>query len=266
MKYLKVERSGTLAYITLDRPEQRNAISDPADCAEVVQTIGELNGDNGLRAIILTGAGESFCAGGNLKNMRTGSAMGRGNSPVTTRSNYRLGIQTIPQAMAALEVPLIAAINGPAVGAGCDLACMADIRIASEKAKFGSTFIRLGLVPGDGGAWLLQRAVGYSKAAELAFTGATINAEQALRIGLVSEVTPHEQLMPAAIRLAQTIAQQPAQALRLTKRLLREAQHQRLSDILELSAAFQALVQEEPDHMEAVAAALEKRKPVFQGD
>ena len=144
-----------------------------------------------------------------------------------------------------------------------DLACMCDIRIASEKAKFAESFVRLGIIPGDGGAWLLPRIVEMSRAAELAFTGDTIDAQQALAWNLVSRVVPHEELMAAARELASRIAQHASHGLRLTKRLMREAIHARLDTVLELSATFQAICHKTPDHSEAVDAFLEKRAPRF---
>jgi enoyl-CoA hydratase/carnithine racemase len=158
---------------------------------------------------------------------------------------------------------VIAAINGPAIGAGLDVACMCDIRIASEKAIFAESFIKLGLVPGDGGAWLLPRAVSASKAAEMAFTGDTINAADALACGLVSKVVAPEALEAEARAIAERIAINPAQALRITKRLLREGEHSRLESLLEMSAAFQALVHHTKDHGEAVEAFLGKRSANF---
>jgi enoyl-CoA hydratase/carnithine racemase len=142
---------------------------------------------------------------------------------------------------------------------------MCDIRIASERAQFAESFLKLGLVPGDGGAWLLPRIVGLSMAAELTFTAETIDAQRALACGLVSRVVLHDQLLATARDLATRIAAHPPQALRLSKRLLRESQHARLPDILELSAAFQSMVHQSSDHTEAVHAALEKRRPIFTG-
>ena len=176
------------------------------------------------------------------------------------RDNYRRGIQRIPLAFHRLDVPTIAAVNGPAIGAGCDLACMADIRIASEKASFAESFVKLGLIPGDGGAWLLQRVVGYARAAEMSFTGELVGAQAALAMGLVSRVVPHETLLAEATALAERIAANPGQALRMTKRLMREAQTSRLDSILELSAAYQALTHGSAEHEGAVAAFLERRK------
>jgi enoyl-CoA hydratase/carnithine racemase len=146
-----------------------------------------------------------------------------------------------------------------------DLACMCDIRIASEHAKFAESFVKLGIIPGDGGAWLLPRLIGLSRASELSFTGEVINAKTAADWGLVSRVVPADQLMADSNELAQKIAANPPHAVRLTKRLLREAMHTRLDTLLEMAASFQALSHQTADHKEAVAAFLEKRTPVFKG-
>jgi enoyl-CoA hydratase/carnithine racemase len=164
------------------------------------------------------------------------------------------------------EIPMIAAVNGHAIGLGCDLACACDIRIAAQSAQFACSFIKVGLIPGDGGAWLLQRTVGYSKAAELFLTGDRFDAETAKAIGLVSAVVPDDALLEHALSIANRITANPPRALRLTKRLLREAQHSRLSDILELSAAYQALAHETADNREAIDAFIEKRSPRFTGE
>jgi enoyl-CoA hydratase/carnithine racemase len=145
-----------------------------------------------------------------------------------------------------------------------DIACLCDIRLSTEQAKFASSFIKLGIVPGDGGAWILPRAVGSSKAAELIFTGDTYDAASAQSMGLVSQVVSCDQLIPTARALAERIVCNPARTLRLAKRLLREGQQQRLADVLELSAAFQAIAHETEDHREAVDAFLEKRAPRFR--
>ena len=179
---------------------------------------------------------------------------------MAVRENYRNGIQRIPLAFYRLDVPTIAAVNGPAIGAGCDLACMADIRIASDKASFAESFVKLGLIPGDGGAWLLQRVVGYAKAAEMSFTGDLLDAQQALAIGLVSKVVPAASLLDEARALAERMAANPGQALRMTKRLMREAQTSRLDTVLELSAAYQALTHTSEEHDAAVAAFLDRKK------
>jgi enoyl-CoA hydratase/carnithine racemase len=182
---------------------------------------------------------------------------------IQTRQNYRRGIQRLPLLFEQIEIPVIAAVNGPAIGAGCDLACMCDVRIAGESARFAESFVKLGIVPGDGGAWLLPRVVGFSKACELAFTGDLINARDALACGLVSQVVADGELLAAATTLAARIAANPPHAVRMTKRLMREARTASLSTILELSAAAQALSHTTADHAEAVSAFIAKREPRF---
>jgi enoyl-CoA hydratase/carnithine racemase len=184
-------------------------------------------------------------------------------SEMDIRQEYRRGIQRVTLSLFNLEVPIIAAVNGHAIGAGLDLACMCDIRIASEKAKFAESFIRIGIIPGDGGAWLLPRIIGLSRAAELSFTGDMIDAKQALEWNLISRIVPHQELMTSAHELAGRISQNASHGLRLTKRLMREAIHGRLDAVLELSAVFQAICHKTPDHSEAVNAFLEKRAPRF---
>lgn len=185
-------------------------------------------------------------------------------SPAEIRRGYWHGIQQVPLAMYELEVPSIAAVNGAAVGAGCDLSLMCDIRIAARTAVFAESFMRVGLVSGDGGAWFLPRVVGLSKAYEMTFTGDFIDAEEAARIGLVSKVVDDTDLLSSAMALAQRIAANPTHSLRLTKRLLRDSQHVSLPIALELASSAQALVQHTADQHEAVLAFIEKRKPTFK--
>lgn len=259
--YQQRERVVTL---TLDAPDSLNAFGGQADCDALVNAALRAAQDPGVSVIILTGAGKAFSAGGNVKNFLAGNKIGRGETPVDTRDHYRKAIQSIPRTLWEIEKPIICAVNGPAIGAGCDLTTACDIRIASPSAKFASSFVKLGLISGDGGAWLLPRVVGFSKAAEMAFTGDALTAEQALACGLVSAIVPADQLLEHAHQLATRIAANPLPALRLTKRLLHESQHMRLSEMLELSAAYQALLHESTDHREAVTAFIEKRAPQFQ--
>ncbi len=263
--YIRTEQTGRVVTLTLDRPALRNAIGSHDDCAELVAAVERAAADPGVAALVLTGAGSAFCAGGDLAAMRERRGIGPLESPLATRNNYRAGIQRIPEVLWQCEVPIVAAINGPAIGAGLDLACMCDIRIAAAGAKLASSFVKVGIVPGDGGAWLLPRAVGWSKAAEMMFTGEPILAEEALACGLVSRVVPAEQVLAEAQALAGRIAANPPQTLRLVKRLLREAQHARLGEVLQLSAAFQALAHETADHREALDAFFDKRSAVFTG-
>lgn len=254
-----------VATVTLNRPDMRNAISDADMVDTLVARIRALDADPVVRVIILTGAGSAFSSGGNLKYMKPGSGL-VDELPLRTRVNYRRGIQRLPLLFEQIEVPVIAAVNGPAVGAGCDLACMCDMRIAAESARFAESFVKLGIISGDGGAWLLPRIVGFSKACEMAFTGDPIDADEALAFGLVSKVVPDAELADHARALARRIAANPPHAVRLTKRLLCEGRHVRIDTLLELSACMQSMAHATPDYEEAVTAFLEKRKPNFKGE
>ena len=253
------ERKGPVAILTLNCPDTRNAITDQRIVDEIVDACAGAQARKDIRVLVLTGAGSAFSSGGNVKDMQAKAGMFAG-SPDQIRDNYRQGIQRIPLAIHRMEVPTIAAVNGPAIGAGCDLACMCDIRIASEKARFGETFAALGLIPGDGGAYFLPRVVGFSKACELAFTCRVIDSAEALRIGMVSEVVPGEQLMERSLELAMEIARQPSVTLRMAKRLLYFAQGKTLEEVLELSAGMQALCHHTPEHQEAVETFLARQR------
>ncbi len=261
---VRYKQDGHVVVLTLDLPELRNPVTEPAVIEGLVEAFDRMNRDKSVRVAILTGAGTAFSSGGNLKAM----AAPGGNAdapPIENREWYTTGIQRVPLAFERLEVPIIAAVNGPAVGAGCDVACMCDIRIAGRSASFSESFVKVGLVPGDGGAWLLPRAIGQSRAREMAFTGDAISAETALAWGLVSQVVEDDDLLPAALRLAARIAVNPPQAVRLTKRLMTIAQDSTLERVLDVSAAMQPLVHATRDHREALQAFVEKRKPVFEG-
>jgi len=262
--FLLVERDGPVVTATINRPEQRNAISSADDIAAIETFCAAMERDPSVRAIILTGAGSAFCAGGNIKDMQSREGMFEG-SPYALRNAYRTGIQRIPMALYELEIPVIAAINGPAIGAGLDLACMCDIRIGADTARFAESFVKLGIVPGDGGAWLLPRVIGMARASLMTLTGDMIDAATALDYGLVSTVLPAERLLIEARGIAQRVAANPGHATRLAKRLLREGQDMKLAPLLELSAAYQALAHHTRDHEEAVDAMLSKRAPTFEG-
>lgn len=259
--FLKIEKDGAVVTLTMNQPEVRNVLTGNSAVDEFVDACAQIAADNSVRAVIVTGAGPIFCAGGNLKDMQRYFL--DDIAPVDIREEYRRGIQRLPLALYNLEVPTIAAVNGGAIGAGCDLACMCDIRIAAPSAYFAESFIKVGLVPGDGGAWLLQRVVGASRAAEMSFTGDAVSAEEAVGYGLVSRIVDADKLLEEAHKLAARIVCNPGPTLRMTKRLLREAQHVRLDTLLEMSAGFQALAHKTSQHEEAVMAFIEKRKPVF---
>ncbi|CAG4894072.1 crotonase/enoyl-CoA hydratase family protein [Paraburkholderia gardini] len=261
--FLKYEQDRHIVTLTMNEPDRRNPLTGNTAVEEFLAAIGRIEADCQVRAVILTGAGTAFSSGGNIRDMErhaSGSVPG-----MEVRQDYRRGIQQLPLALFNLEVPVIAAVNGAAIGAGLDLACMCDIRIASESAKFAESFVKLGIIPGDGGAWLLPRIIGLSRAAELTFTGQTIDARQALEWNLVSRVVPPDALLATAQALARSIAANPPHAVRLAKRLLREGMHCRLDTLLEMSAAYQTLSHQTADHREAVAAFIEKRPPSFNG-
>lgn len=261
MSFLNITREGAVVVLTMNQPETRNALTGNTAVEEFVQACAEIQADHSVRAVIVTGDGPVFSSGGNVKDMQR--YFQSPPSPQAIREEYRRGIQRIPRAFHRLDVPAIAAVNGPAIGAGLDLACMCDIRIASTRASFAESFVKVGIVPGDGGAWLLPRAVGMSRASEMAFTGEAISADEALACGLVSRVVPPEALMDTALGLARKIATNPGGVLRMTKQLLREGERSSLDSLLEMSAACQAMAHTDPDHHEAVRAFVEKRPPSF---
>ncbi|MFD2136145.1 crotonase/enoyl-CoA hydratase family protein [Novosphingobium resinovorum] len=252
-----------IVLLTLNRPELRNPISDAEVIEALLAALARLETDPQARVAILTGAGKGFSSGGNINEMKPGGTLNAG-SPAATRLSYKRGIQRLPLAFAALEVPIIAAVNGAAMGAGCDLTCMCDLRIG-ESAKFAESFVKLGLIAGDGGSWLLPRVIGWSKAAEMALTGDLIDAAEALACGLVSRVVPDAELLDAARALARRIAANPPHAVRMTKRLLWEGRRADLATLLEMASAMQAAAHATADHEEAVAAFLAKRPPQFKG-
>ncbi len=244
---LRIETSGPTQVWTINLPEAGNAITDTVLITAFEDAVDAANSDTTVRTAILTGEGKIFSAGGNVKEMADRQGM-FGLDPIDQRHAYVSGIQRIPRALARLEVPLIAAVNGPAIGAGCDLAMMCDIRVASERASFAESFVQIGLVPGDGGTWFLQRAIGYERAAEMTLTGDRIDAETALAWGMVSRVVPHDELLYAAKDLADRIAKNPPHALRMAKRLLQESRTGMLESTLGMAAAMQPLAHHDAEH------------------
>ena len=264
MSLVTIERRGAVAILTLNRPDSMNALGAPGDGDQVQAACDAINADPGVRCVILTGAGRAFSAGGDVKAMKAREgAFGGGG--VGIRDNYRTNIHRVVRSLYGLEVPTIAAVNGAAIGLGCDVACMCDIRISSDQARFGVTFLKLGLIPGDGGAWLLPRIIGSDRAAQLLFTGDVIDAHKAKEWRLVTDVVPQDRLMDEALALAERIAAQPPHALRLAKNLMRHGVNTSYDTLMDMSAASQAIAHLTDDHMEGVEALLEKRSPVFKG-
>jgi enoyl-CoA hydratase/carnithine racemase len=251
--------AGGVATITLNRPQRRNALNRRA-YDEVEAAFRAATADDAARCVVVTGADPAFCSGEDIKEMMTGEA------PATPRPR-REHFQATPAAMAAIDCdkPVIAAVNGSAVGWGMELALYADIRVASERAVFAELFIKRGLICDVGGLWRLPALVGPAKAAELLFTGDPVDAAEALRIGLVSEVTPHEGLMARTMELAGRIAANPPLALTAMKAGLRKTAY---GDPHEIGAwAIETIYRlfETEDHREGVRSFLEKRVPVFTG-
>ncbi|SLN41924.1 enoyl-CoA hydratase-related protein [Oceanibacterium hippocampi] len=250
---LLVERRGPIAILTLNLPDERNILSGAGMIDGIVDALAAIGDDHEIRVAVLTGAGPAFSAGGDIKKMVATAA-----SPdvLGKHTSYMQGIQRIPRAFANCDVPIIAAVNGPATGAGLDLACMCDIRIAGEKARFAESFIRLGILPGDGGAWFLPRVVGLPKAIEMTLTGDWLSAEEALECGLVTKLVPQDELMATALAQAERIARHSGPALRMTKSLLRRSLSIELEDMLRQVASLQAIAHSTPEHKEAVDRAV----------
>ncbi|MGW0035413.1 crotonase/enoyl-CoA hydratase family protein [Gordonia sp. NPDC003376] len=244
---LDIATAGSLQIWTINSPDVGNAITGLEFVKAFEAAVDAANADLDVRAIILTGAGTIFSAGGNVKEMADRTGM-FGVDERAQRRAYVDGIQRIPRAFSRLEVPVIAAVNGASVGAGCDLAMMCDIRIASERASFAESFVQIGLIPGDGGTWFLPRAVGYARAAEMTFTGDRVDAGTALEWGMVSRVVPHDELLPAARELADRIVKNPPEALRMAKRLLQESRTSPLESVLGMAASMQPLAHLSPEH------------------
>ena len=260
---LRVEREGALAILTIDDQDTRNALS-AALTRQLVRACADINADMSVGCAILTGAGDVFCAGGNIKDMYARANHFAGNAAEFRRS-YLSGVQSIARAIYDLEVPIIAAVNGPASGAGMDFATMCTLRIASQRAWFAESFIKLGLTSAAGGAWFLTRAIGQQRAAEMALTGDSISAGEAVELGLILKAVPHETLLDEARALAARITRHPMHSIRLNTRLLRESGRLDVHASLEMAAAMQAIVQQTDDQHEAVAAVIESRAPNFSG-
>jgi enoyl-CoA hydratase/carnithine racemase len=253
------ETKNHVAIITLNRPEARNAFSH-----EMITLwndyLKQARGDNTVRIIIVTGTGDTFCSGGDIREMAEGKLQSW-----DMKSFLWDGVHRIILTLEDLDKPVIAAINGPAMGAGMDMAIMCDMRVCSENARFAESYINMGVVAGDGGAYFLSRLVGTSKALELLLTGKVITPEQALQWGIVNRVVPHEDLMKETVALAETIANKPPLAVRMMKRAVYQAQTGSLRSHLDYISSQMALLTETDDHREAAQAFLEKRAPVFTG-
>jgi 2-(1,2-epoxy-1,2-dihydrophenyl)acetyl-CoA isomerase len=252
---LLVETTAGIATLTLNRPQARNAL-DLVMRRELLAALDEIEADPSARVVILTGAGGHFCAGGDVKSMQPGSAAAEGRARVTALNRLVTRLVEFPR-------PVIAMVDGFAVGAGCNLALCCDLVIASDRAKFGEVFAKIGLVPDGGGSWLLPRVVGLARAKELIFTADIIEAVEAARIGLVNRVVPAAELATATRALAARIAQGPPKALAMAKHMVNRAASTDLGAALDVEAFSQAIAITGDEHREGLAAFFEKRPPKF---
>tara|TARA_R110001592_G_scaffold363371_1_gene685489 strand:+ start:98518 stop:99309 length:792 start_codon:yes stop_codon:yes gene_type:complete len=246
-----------VATLSFNRDDVRNALTSTALIEDLLSVNRWINEDQDVATLIITGKGKAFSSGGNVKDMHDRVGLFSG-TPIEIQDKYRRGIQKIALSMYKLEVPVIAAVNGAAIGAGLDLACMCDIRLGSEYANVGETFVNLGIIPGDGGAWFLPRVIGMQRAAEMAFSGRIVGPEEARSIGLFLEVTTAENLLPRAREMAAGFASKPREALRITKRLLQAGQRLPLPDFLDYCAAQQSLCHTSDQHHQAIDNFLSK--------
>lgn len=258
---LVVEKKNFTCWITLNRPEASNAYSIEM-IKGLVEVLKFADIDNDIRVIIITGAGKNFCAGGDIKAMKGKTGMFAGESN-ELRETYQSGIQQIPLTISQLKTPVIAMVNGAAVGAGCDLAAMCDLRVASTEATFAETFAKVGLVPGDGGAFFLTRLIGFGKAMEMFLTCKTYSAKEAEEFGLVNHVVLPENLKSKTQEIADQLSALPPIALQMTKKSVIHAYQSNLNHHLELMAAYQGITQRSSDHFKAIDGMLEKKKPTF---
>lgn len=247
--------------LELNRPDARNAIRLGTTDRLVIEALSRAAADAEVRAVVITGRGTSFCAGGDVKEMAR--VIEAGNRDAATIREQVRRFHAMIEAIHEFEKPVLASVNGPAIGAGCNLALVCDVRIASDQARFCEAFVHRGLTSDAGSTYLLPRLVGYAKAFELLTLGDTLDAHEALRIGLVSRVVPHDTLEAETEALAARFAQAPPRAVAMIKRGLRLAASASLHDTLETEATMQAFAMLGEEHAEGVRAFLEKRPPVF---
>ncbi len=259
---IQVEMAGHVVTVTLDRPEQMNALT-PEMSDSLLAALEQAGRDDEVRVVIITGAGRAFCAGGDMKTMTVRAE--REKTAVGRIEALQASGRRIPIVIKQLHKPVIASINGAAMGWGCDLAVACDIRVAADSARFGELFVKRGLIPDGGSTYNLPRLIGMDKAAELVFTGRTIDAAEALKIGLVTRVVAAAELRQATELLAQEIAVNAPLAVQSAKRLMQAQVNLTLEQSMEQVAMFLSALRQSDDHREGVAAFLEKREANFRG-
>ncbi|RIK46191.1 MAG: enoyl-CoA hydratase [Chloroflexi bacterium] len=249
-----------VATLTLNRPDKLNAFT-----LEMVEAwaaaLQECRKNSDIHVIVVTGAGRGFCAGGDLVEMRQRVE----ETPFQQKDFIWSHVHEVAKTLELIDKPVIAAINGVANGAGLDMALMCDMRFAAEDARLAESYIRVGLVPGDGGAYFLTRLVGTAKALELLWTGDTLTAQEALALGIVNKVVPNAELLDYTYSFAQRLVNSPTLCIRAIKRLVYQSHHAELRSALDAASSLMGIVGSSNDHREALAALAEKRKPVFTG-
>ena len=279
-QFIDAAVEGGVLIVTLDDPPTRNAIGDEM-AGELNQELERLESEADLRALVLTGRDPAFCSGANVKRMneaneaRGDTSVPEGVTPwdnlqqqwdaMASGESYMDGVRFVPLRLHNLQKPSIAAVNGYAMGLGMGIALSCDIRIASETARFSETFIRRGLIPADGSCWQLPRMIGLSNTFLLQYTGDAIEAREAYRLGMVSKVVPHSELMAATMELATRLANGPTYSMALTKKLIQESLFKNLEESLLLAGPAQNIARSTSDHKEGVRAFVEKRQPVYKG-
>jgi enoyl-CoA hydratase/carnithine racemase len=259
MSDLLYEVKDRIATITLNRPDKLNAFTGPMIEAWA-GALGEAQRDEAVNVVVVTGAGRAFCAGGDVGRMGQGAP-----TPLEHKNQLWENIHRVPRTLEAMDKPVIAMVNGLAVGAGMGMCLMCDVRVASEEARFSTGYVKVGLVPGDGDTYFLPRLVGAAKALELLWTADFIEAPEALRLGIVNRLVPAAQLQEATYALARQIADGPQIPIRMIKRLVYQSLRLDLRTHLDLVSSHMAVVRQTIDHAEGVAAFKEKRSPRFQG-
>ena len=259
MSDLLYEVKDRIATITLNRPDKLNAFTGPMIDAWA-RALGDAQADDQVHLVIVTGAGRAFCAGGDVGRMAEGAP-----SPLEHKNQLWENIHRVPRQLEQMDKPVIAMVNGLAVGAGMGMCLMSDVRVASEEARFSTGYVKVGLVPGDGDPYFLPRLVGPAKALELLWTADFVDAQEAFRLGIVNRVVPAAELRETTHALARQIAEGPQIPIRMIKRLVYQSLRLDLRTHLDLVSSHMAIVRQTADHAEGVAAFKDKRPPRFQG-
>jgi enoyl-CoA hydratase/carnithine racemase len=259
------EKADAVATITLNRPERMNAFTAQM-IDEWYAALLDAHGDSDVKVVIVTGTGRGFCAGADVRGGGPiGNLMDRQKSHVENLNFLRDGVQRIPRLAALMDKPYIAAVNGAAVGAGMDMASMCDMRFAAQSARFGMTYVRMGIIPGDGGCYYLPRIVGMARALDLVWTGRIMDAQEALETGYVSAVVPDDDLMQYARDYAIKLAKGPSVAIQQMKRLAYRSQELSADAALDLAQQAMFVAQSTEDAIEGPKSFAEKREPEFKG-